>query len=119
MATCSDYIIFNVVVSAAAPLIIPPSANAGKLCATVLPPKSCVCVATPFRPERPAREPASKGHTGGGSRKNAKPAGPFLCTTVIKSDFCAQTIQVALRVVNKFNYNNVSRAGPTLKYFYV
>ena len=76
-----------------------------------------MCVATPFCPERPAREPASKGHTGGGSRKNAKPAGPLLCTTVIKSDFCARTIQVVLRVVNKFNYNNVSRAGPTLKYF--
>ena len=36
MATCSDYIIFNAVVSAAAPLIIPPSANAGKLCATII-----------------------------------------------------------------------------------
>ena len=58
-------------------------------------------------------------NTGGGSRKTAKPAGPLLCTTVIKSDFCARTIQVALRVVNKYNYNNVSRAGPTLKYFYV
>ena len=89
-----------------------------KIILTVLPPKSCVCVATPFCPERPAREPASKGHTGGGSRKNAKPAGPLLCTTFIKSDFCARTIQVALRVVNKFNYNNVSRTGPTLKYFY-
>ena len=76
-----------------------------------------MCVATPFFPERLAREPTSKGHTGGGSRKSAKPAGPLLCTTFTKSDFGARTIQVALRVVNKLNYNNVSRAGPTLKYF--
>ena len=36
MATCSDYIIFNAVVSAAAPLIIPSSAYAGKLCAVII-----------------------------------------------------------------------------------
>ena len=74
-----------------------------KIILTVLPPKSCVCVAIPFCPERLAREPASKGHTGGGSRKSAKPAGSLLCTKIMKSDFGARTIQVALRVVNKFN----------------
>ena len=36
MATCSDCIIFNAVVSAAAPLIIPSSANAGKLCVMII-----------------------------------------------------------------------------------
>ena len=42
-----------------------------KILLTVLPPKSCVCVAIPFCPEHLAREPASKGHTGGRSRKSA------------------------------------------------
>ena len=74
-----------------------------------LPPHSVVNVRLVNLPARATQE---------GSRKNAKPAGPLLCTTFIKSDFCARTVQVALRVVNKFNYNNVSRAGPTLKYFY-
>ena len=150
MVTCSDDILLKfVVVSAVAPLIIPSSAHAGKLYATitwskfgihltlkyytilcsqritsalctkiiltVLPPKAVCALPSHFCPERLAREPASKGHTGGRSRKSAKPAGPLLCTTFIKSDFCARTIEVALRVVNKFNYNNVSRAGPTLK----
>ena len=108
MATCSDYINVNAVTSTSGHHDHLPRRDTFKICGrfcscptdhtfTVLPPKSCVCVATPFCPERPAREPASKGHTGGGSRKNAKPAGPLPCTTIIKSDFCARTIQVALR----------------------
>ena len=43
---------------------------------------------------RLACEPASKGHTGGRSRKIAQPAGPLLCTTIIKSDFVHERLIV-------------------------
>ena len=44
-----------------------------KIILTVFLPKMCmyVCVVIPFCSERLAREPASKGHTGGRSRKSA------------------------------------------------
>ena len=43
---------------------------------------------------RLAREPVSKGHTGGRSRKIAQPAGPLLRTTIIKSDFVHERLIV-------------------------
>ena len=63
------------------------------------PPKSVrVCVRChPICSERLAREPASKGHTGGRSRKIAQPAGPLLCTTIIKSHFVHERLIVPIQ----------------------
>ena len=72
-----------------------------------------VYVLTSTFSRRLARGHASKGHTGGRSRKIAQPAGSLLCTSIVKSDFVYERlialhsrlrpVQVALRVVNKFN----------------
>ena len=45
---------------------------------TVLPPKSCVCVAIPFCPERLAREPASKATQEEGRARALSLRGRFL-----------------------------------------
>ena len=93
----------------------------------------CMCC-PPIYSRRLACEHASRGHTGGRSRRITQPAGLALvllqegfsrsfCPSTVKSDVVNERMnrsplaklcpmQVALMVVNKFTH--ISRAGPTV-----